>query len=156
MALSFQSLPETAQSQILRLAIYRRVTLSVRFAPTTSIEVHNNYEQGLQILLRRFRAVTITKPAPMTALLTIEQVALTILRPLAGTCRSLLRMILEPIIHSIQFELRRTRSIPAAARVVYNTSRDAHVILEPENILDLPTVRLLWPLGTDRPDTETA
>ena len=156
MALSFQSLPETAQSQILRLAIYRRVTLSVRFAPTTTIEVHNNYAQGLQILLRRFRAITLIKPAPMTELLTFEQVALTILRPLASTSRSLYRMILEPIVHSIQFELRRTRSIPAAARVVHNTSRDAHVILEPENILDLPTVRLLWPLSPDRLALETA
>ena len=156
MVSSLQALPEMAQSQILQLAIYRRVTLLVRFAPTNSIEVHNNYAQGLQILLSRFRAITITKPAPMTALLTCEQVALTILRPLAGTCRSFLRLTLEPVLHSIQFELRRTSLIPAAARVAYNTSRDAHVILEPENILDLPTVRLLWPLRADRPDSEDA
>ena len=156
MVSSLQALPEMAQSQILQLAIYRRVTLLVRFAPTNSIEVHNNYAQGLQILLSRFRAITITKPAPMTALLTCEQVALTILRPLAGTCRSFLRLTLEPVLHSIQFELRRTSLIPAATRVVYNTSRDAHVILEPENILDLPTVRLLWPLRADRPDSEDA
>ena len=152
MALSFQSIPETAQLQILSLAVYRRVTVLVRFAPTTSIEDHNNYAQGLQTLMRRFRALTITKPAPMAELLTFEQVALTILIPLAGTCRSIYRMTMEPNVQSIQFELRRTRSLQADARVVYNTSRDAHVILEPANILDLPTVRLTWPLSLDRQD----
>ena len=83
-------------------------------------------------------------------MLKFEQTAMTILWPLGCTCASIHYMVLAPVVHSMQIDLYGRRTLPEGATVVHNSSRDAHLLVEPQRVGDVLALRIRWPLRRDR------
>ncbi len=147
----FGWLPEAVQVQILGLAVFRRTTVLARLTPSTTNAEYRRFLEGVEgYRVRGFR-FKLERPAPLVEVLDFEQVAMTILRPLGSTCSGVHRMLLAPIVSSMQLDLCRRGALPASTEVVYNGSRDAHVLVEPHLVADIPAYRIVWPLQQDRP-----
>ncbi len=147
----FDRLPEAVQVQILRLAVFRRTTVLARLTPSTTNAEYRRFLDGVEGYRARGFQFILYMPAPLTEVLKFEQVAMTILRPLGSTCSGVHYKLMAPIVSSMQLDLCRRGSLPSSTEVVYNGSREAHVLVEPHLVANIPAYRIVWPLQKDRP-----